>query len=271
MTQKEKAFIAIVLAFYRRHKRRKLPWRHTTNPYHILVSEVMLQQTQVERVVPKYTEFLRAFPTVEVLATSPLSAVLRAWQGLGYNRRAQHLHECAKIVFQKYKGVFPKDYEILKALPGLGPYTAGAVMAFSYNKAVPLIETNIRSVFLHHFFEYDTEVSDTDIMPLIERTLDTKNPRTWYYALMDYGAFIKKMYGNPNERSKHHVRQSTFKGSDREIRGAIIRLLSVRPHSRRLIHTLLKRFSDIRIDAQLEKLHSEHLIQRKGVSFSLSD
>ncbi len=269
MTKKEREFITIVKAFYRQHKRRKLPWRHTKDPYCILVSEVMLQQTQVDRVVPKYTDFLRQFPTVEILAKAPLSTVLSAWQGLGYNRRAKMLHDAAKTITHDCGGQTPTVMGELEALPGVGRYTAGAVMAFAFNTPVPIIETNIRSVYLYHFFEYDFEVSDSELMPLIERTLDRKNPRSWYYALMDYGAYIKKVYGNPNERSKHHTKQSTFKGSDREIRGAIIRLLANQPYTRTDCLLALRQFSDIRIDAQLTKLKKEGLISYTGRIYAL--
>ncbi len=271
MTKKEREFIQTVNEYYRRHKRRGLPWRKTKNPYHILVSEIMLQQTQVERVVPKYEAFLRVFPTIEVLARSPLSTVLMLWQGLGYNRRAKMLHECAKEVVTKYKKKFPKDVESLVALPGIGHYTAGAVMAFAFNTWTPIIETNIRSVYLHHFFDGLYEIDDDELMPLIERTGDRRNPRTWYYALMDYGSFIKKMYGNPNRRSRHHTKQSAFKGSDREIRGAIVRLLGAKPHTRNLILKLLKQFPDIRIDAQLHALEKEGLITKNRTRYSLAE
>lgn len=271
MTKKEKEFISTVKEFYKRHKRRKLPWRHTKNPYDILVSEIMLQQTQVDRVIPKYEHFLRTFPTLEVLAHAPLGAVLRVWQGLGYNRRAKMLHECAKVIVHECGGMIPNTYEELKALPGIGHYTAGAVMAFAWNTAIPIIETNIRSVFLYHFFEYDTEVKDDALFPYIERTLDRKNPRTWYYALMDYGAYIKKVYGNPNVRSRHHTKQSTFKGSDRQIRGALVRLLGESALTRTALLRSLKEFSDIRVDAQLHKLKKEGLISYRGRSYSLSE
>jgi len=270
MTKKEIAFTKVVKEYYRRHKRRALPWRKTKDPYRILVSEIMLQQTQVDRVAPKYELFLRTFPTLEILAKAPLGAVLRMWQGLGYNRRAKMLHECAKIVHEKYDGVFPKEHAALMALPGVGHYTAGAVMAFAFNKAVPLIETNIRSVYLHHFFSDAYEVDDRDILHCVEKTLDTKNPRTWYYALMDYGSFIKKMYGNPNQRSRQHVRQSPFKGSDREIRGVIIRLLSEGMHTRTALLTALRQFSDIRVDAQLHTLIKEKLITKRGRLYTLA-
>jgi A/G-specific adenine glycosylase len=271
MTKKEKEFIATVREYYRRHKRRGLPWRKTKDPYRILVSEIMLQQTQVERVISKYEQFLQTFPTVELLAHAPLSSVLRLWQGLGYNRRAKMLHESAKVITEKYGGRFPRAYTELVGLPGVGRYTAGAVLAFAYNEAITLIETNVRSVYLHHFFDGLYEIGDKELMPLIERTLDTKNPRSWYYALMDYGSFIKKMYGNPNTRSRHHVRQSTFKGSDREIRGAIIRLLSARPHTRNLILKLLPQFPDIRVDVQLHALQQEGMVTKAGSRFTLRE
>ena len=181
------------------------------------------------------------------------------------------LHDCAKIVVREYDGATPKTIEELRVLPGVGSYTAGAVMAFAWNGAVPIIETNIRSVYLHHFFEDNYEVTDAELMPIIERTLERKSPREWYYALMDYGAFIKKMYGNPNSRSKHHMRQSSFKGSDREIRGAIIRTLAGRPHTRNLLCKLLKQFSDIRIDAQVKALTEEGLIEKSGARYALKE
>jgi A/G-specific adenine glycosylase len=269
MNKKEKELVRTVKEYYRRHGRRSLPWRRTRDPYHILVSEVMLQQTQVERVIPKYKLFLRTFPAVHTLAQSSLSSVLRVWQGLGYNRRAKMLHECAKRITKKYNGQFPRTHEELMELPGIGHYTAGALMAFAFNKPIPVIETNIRSVYLHHFFKGKTDITDAEITRLVERTLDTKNPREWYYALMDYGAHIKKEFGNPNSRSKHYARQSAFKGSDREIRGAIIRLLAKKSYTRAQFQKELL-FSDIRIDATLMKLIREALIMFKHGRYHLS-
>ena len=164
-----------------------MPWRTTRDPYSILVSEIMLQQTQVERVKTKYTEFLAAFPTIESLASSLLTDVLRTWQGLGYNRRAIALKRCAEEIVSRYSGQFPRDTAELETLPGIGPYTARAVAAFAFGMAEPLIETNIRTVFIHFFFHGRDRVSDREIMPLVARTLDRHNPREWYYALMDFG------------------------------------------------------------------------------------
>lgn len=262
MTRKEQKFVDTVWEYYERHGRRSLPWRKTKNPYRILVSEIMLQQTQVDRVLPKYAEFLKQFPTIKSLAEAPLGDVLRAWQGLGYNRRARMLHECAKTVCTERKGKFPRTHAELIKLPGVGHYTAGAVLAFVYNIPTPIIETNVRSVVIHHFFNDDTDVRDSEILKIVESTLDRERVREWYYALMDYGVYIKKEFGNPNSRSKHYAKQSTFKGSDRQIRGAIIRELTVREESRLSLHKKLP-FEIDRIDAQLEKLEREGMVQKK--------
>lgn len=270
MTNAERTFIHDVWEYYRRHGRRSLPWRKTKDPYRIMVSEIMLQQTQVDRVVPKYEAFLKRFPTVHALAEASLSDVLRLWQGLGYNRRAKMLHQCAVIIVGEYHGKFPRNHNELMRLPGIGHYTAGAIMAFAYGSGVPIIETNIRSVYLHHFFNDATDVTDVEILEKVTRTLDTENAREWYYALMDYGVYIKKEFGNPNSRSKHYTRQSTFKGSDREIRGAIIKVLSKSSVTYDTLHKVLP-FEDVRIDAQLDKLTKEGLISCNRKTYALSE
>jgi len=269
MNAQEKKFVATVLEFYKRHGRHSLPWRLTKNPYKILVSEIMLQQTQVERVVPKYKEFLKLFPTVETLAVAPLKDVLVAWQGLGYNRRAKMLHMCAQQLCSLHKGKFPKNKEGLIALRGVGPYTASALLAFAFNTRTVLIETNVRAVYLHHFFRDAADVTDAELLVHIERTLPPSDFRSWYFALMDYGAHLKKEFENPNRRSKHHVVQSTFKGSDRQIRGALIRLLSKKNYTRKELLSLLNDFEDIRVDAQLQKLMQEGMIVQKRKVFLL--
>ncbi len=211
--------------WYEQYGRHSLPWRQTTDPYAILVSEMMLQQTQVERVIPKYHAFIAAFPTVTALAEATLPQVLALWQGLGYNRRAKFLQQTAQAVLQKHQGIFPATREQLEQLPGVGPYTAGAIMAFAYNEPVVLIETNVRAVFLYHFFPQQTDVTDALLLPLITSALDRTHSRQWYAALMDYGSHLKTAVVNPSRRSKHHVRQSKFIGSSRQVRGEIIRLL----------------------------------------------
>jgi A/G-specific adenine glycosylase len=222
---KEKRFKSAVLDHYRKSGRHDLPWRTTYNPYEILVSEIMLQQTQVSRVLFKYKEFLEAFPNVSALAKAPVSKVLKLWQGLGYNRRALNLKKAAEIIMKEYGGVFPKAADEIESLPGIGQSTRGAIMAFSYGIATPFIETNIRSVFIHHFFRDKKDIRDKDILKLVEKTLDTENPRDWYYALMDYGVHLKQIRVNPSQKSAHHVKQSPFKGSNREIRSRILRFV----------------------------------------------
>ncbi len=224
-----KTFKKTVWDFYQ-DNRRDLPWRKTKDPYKILVSEMMLQQTQAQRVVPKYLSFLKKFPSTKELHKAPLSHVLKEWQGLGYNRRAMYLKQTAERVEKEFNGKFPKDYEGLISLPGIGPATAGDILAFAWNVPSVLIETNIRSVFIHFFFKNKDKVSDKDILPLIEKTLDMKNPQEWYWALFDYGAYLKST-GNPSRKSVHHIKQSPFLGSNREKRSKVLKLLLVKPHS----------------------------------------
>jgi len=208
---------------------RRLPWRETEDPYAILVSEVMLQQTQVSRVIPKYEAWLSAFPDVASLAAAPLSSVLGLWSGLGYNRRGKWLREAAIAIRDQHGGKVPEDPEALDALPGIGPYTSKAIAAFAYGKPTVFIETNIRRVFIHFFFsdgEEGRKVHDKEIEPLVAASLDRRDVRNWYYALMDYGASLVKYVENPNKRSAHYNQQSPLKGSNREARGAALKSLS---------------------------------------------
>ncbi|HSQ93670.1 MAG TPA: A/G-specific adenine glycosylase, partial [Methanoregula sp.] len=172
-------FRDLVLTHYRCHGR-DLAWRRTTDPYHILVSEIMLQQTQVERVSRKYPEFIAAFPDFPTLAEAPLSDVLGIWQGMGYNRRAIALQKCARRVVEEFGGTLPQDPDILATFPGIGKATAASICAFAFNRPVVFIETNIRTVFIHYFFKDTNPVHDTAILPLVKKTVDRKNPRVWY-------------------------------------------------------------------------------------------
>ena len=187
--------------------RHALPWRKTKDPYKILVSEIMLQQTQVERVVPKYSAFLARFPDAASLAPGSIAEVLTLWSGLGYNRRALFLKRAAEAVVSSLGGKFPKDADALQKLPGVGPYTASAFATSSYNQPYIFIETNIRAVFLHEFFPEAGDISDAELMPLIEKALPKDERfREWYWALMDYGAYLKKAFPTPSQRSKHHAK-----------------------------------------------------------------
>lgn len=185
----------------------------------------MLQQTQVDRVIDKYALFIKTFPTLRSLAKAPLDKLLRTWQGLGYNRRALMLLKCAQQIVKEFKGAIPDRPELLEKLPGLGKATSASICAFAFNKPVIFIETNIRTVFIHEFFPHKKDITDNDLLPLVAQTLDKKNPYTWYSALMDYGAHLKKRYPNPSRKSAHHTRQSKFEGSDRQIRGKVLKVL----------------------------------------------
>lgn len=215
-------FRRVIYGHYREHGR-ILPWRESTDPYAILVSEIMLQQTQVERVREKYREFLAAFPDFPSLAAAPLHAVLGRWQGLGYNRRAVSLKATAETIVNHFGGSLPSSPDELECLPGIGLYTARAIAAFAFNIPTAFIETNIRAVFLHVFFMGRDKVHDREVLPLVEATLDRENVREWYYALMDYGVFLKKAHHNPSRKSAHHARQTPFRGSNRELRSMILR------------------------------------------------
>ncbi len=215
----------------------------------------MLQQTQVARVVPKYKEFLRLFPSVEVLATASLADVLRAWSGLGYNRRAKYLHEAAKQLQDKRVWTL----EDLIACKGIGPNTAPAILVYAYNQAIPFVETNTRTVYIHHFFAERTDVDDKELLNLVAQTLDRKNPREFMWAIMDEGTYLKATDGNANWRSKHYARQSPFDGSRRQIRGTVLKVLAQR--SERPIH-LRQLIPDERLPLVLEELHAEGLISK---------
>lgn len=202
-----------------------LPWRNINNPYGVFVSEIMLQQTQVDRVVPKYILFIELFPNFTALSQARLGDVLNAWSGLGYNRRGKYLHESAKIVVHGYDGVLPDDPKILETLPGIGKATAASICAFGFNKPTIFIETNIRSVMIDEFFSDQTIVDDAQIIDVLAQTLDHKQPNKWYSALMDYGSYLKSKKSNPNRRSRQYAKQSKFEGSDRQLRGKILKML----------------------------------------------
>lgn len=204
---------------------RDLPWRSIDDPYAVLVSEVMLQQTQVSRVEKYWDRFLKLFPTLDALASAETSLVLESWQGLGYNRRALMLKRCAEICSCELGGKLPATYEELLRLPGIGKATAGGVCAFAYRKPAVYLETNVRTVFIHELFADREVVSDKEIEPLVERTCSLDDPRGWYYALLDYGAHLKSTTVNPSRRSRHHVVQSKFEGSRRQKRAELVRFM----------------------------------------------
>ena len=263
------AFRSMVYAYYRDNPR-PMAWRETADPYHILVSEIMLQQTQVERVRMKYSDFLTAFPTLHELAAAPLSDVLRVWQGLGYNRRALYLKRCSEEIVNHHAGQFPRTSDELQSLPGTGPYTARALAAFAHGVAEPLIETNIRTLFIHYFFHGREKVRDSEIMPLVAATLDRHNPREWYYALMDYGAMLKQTHPNPGRRSTHHTRQSRFEGSNRQLRSRLLREVVTKPGITPEILLMNLAEEQDAVERNLEALEREGFLVKRGCGYRVA-
>jgi A/G-specific adenine glycosylase len=303
---------------YYRKNRREMPWRaesltadrypptaavsgkrsaDSVSPYHVVVSEIMLQQTQVGRVMEKFPGFVERFPSFGALAAAPTADVLVAWQGLGYNRRALNLQRLAQAVGRDYGGKLPSDPAELVKLPGVGPGTAGSIAAFAFNKPVVFIETNIRRVFIHHFFDeverrsvgqspgaqvlnirsaplplqddVRDKVNDKELLPLVEAALDRENPREWYYALMDYGAYLAGTVPNPNRRSQHYAKQSKFEGSSRQIRGAVLRALAAGPLDEARLMEQLPDPSDERVKQVMENLRAEGFIEHRNGQYCL--
>ena len=248
---------------------RDMPWRQTTSGYFVLVSELMLQQTQVSRVIPKFEAFIEKFPDFHSLAAAPLSEVLILWNGLGYNRRAKYLHQAAQKVVSEHDGQLPADVASLCALPGVGVNTAGALMAYVHNQPVMFVETNVRTVYIHHFFEGRTEVTDAMILEKLKATLDTKHPREFYWGLMDYGSWLKSQGVRVNARQKNYRTQSPLKGSHREMRGWIVRDLTKGGCS---LNDLRTRYDgDVRFDSAYEQLLQEEMVVERGDQVSLTN
>lgn len=247
---------------------RDMPWRQDTRPYYILVSELMLQQTQVTRVIPKFEAFIGQFPDIPSLARASLADVLKVWTGLGYNRRAKYLHLAAQRVVENYTGDLPDDYEALLKLPGIGPGTAGAIMVYAFNRPVVFIETNVRTVYFHYFFKDEEKVNDTQLLPLIEATIDTADPRHFYWALMDYGTWLKQNVSRTTSKSLHYKKQSAFKGSVREVRGHIIRLLGEHEADEMTLRAASPQ--DERFERALAGLVKDGLVVKTGAIFHLT-
>lgn len=247
---------------------RDMSWRDDTRPYYVLVSELMLQQTQVDRVIPKFNAFITRFPDEQSLSEAALADVLLLWSGLGYNRRAKFLQESAKKIVSDFNGVFPQAKADILSLPGVGPGTAGAIMTYAFNQPVVFIETNVRTVYFHHFFDSGEKVSDAQLLPIVERTIDRDHPREFYWSLMDYGTWLKKNGAGRISQSKHYKKQSPLKGSVREVRGQIIRQLTIGDVD---VADLQRQYGDDgRLVPALDGLIADGLVTRTGEMLHLT-
>lgn len=248
---------------------RDMPWRRDTRGYYVLVSEIMLQQTQVDRVLPKFEAFILRFPDFQTLATASLSDVLTLWSGLGYNRRAKYLHDAAKTIVAEHNSEVPASHEELVKLPGIGKNTAGALLAYVYNQPVLYVETNVRTVYLHHFFADRTDVADNAILEKLAATINTEHPREFYWALMDYGSWLKRAGVRNNAASKHYRKQTPLAGSVREVRGHILRILT----DGQITLEALQEAADThdgRFETAYEQLLKEGLLQQYDQSVCLT-
>ncbi len=253
----------MILTWYRQN-RRDLPWRHTQDPYAILVSEIMLQQTQVERVIPYYVAWLCQFPDFAALAAAPTAQVLKAWSGLGYNSRAIRLQQLAREVLAQHQGKLPEDKDTLRSLPGIGPYTAAAVQAFAFNKPAPVLDTNVRRVLLY-LFHLPEATDKKDLEAICLRTIPEGRSRDWFNALMDYGSVIltAKKTGIPPLS-----RQGRFAGSTRQARGRIVKTLLAHPSLS--LKELQCRIDHPALEQALHKLVQEGIVVRKKGQYSLA-
>ena len=272
MTEHQKKYFTDTVWDYFAHNgRNTLPWRQgadkDTFAYKVLVSEMMLQQTQVNRVVIKFEEWMQRFPTVQAAANTSFSDCLNIWSGLGYNRRAKFLHESCKQIVALHQGNIPQETTALVSMPGIGVNTAAAIQAYAFNMPVAFIETNIRTVYIYHFFKGKNNINDSDISALVAATVDTDNPREWYWALMDYGSYLKRTIGHQNSSSAHYTKQSKFEGSRRQLRGKVLRTLQQKPHT---IYQLEKELGDDRLREILATLEKESFIENTGVVYKIS-
>jgi len=262
-------FKETVLSHYRQAKR-KFPW-HYADPWGVTVSEFMLQQTRTERVIPYWENWMKLWPKPEALADASMETALRAWSGLGYNRRCRYLKESAAIIMSENGGRVPETPQALLALPGVGPYMSAAIACFAYNYPAVFIETNIRSAVIHCFFPDRNDVRDSEIIPILEAALNRKDPRTWHYALMDYGAFLKSTTTNPSRRSAHYTRQSPFNGSFRQARGKVIKALVSMGQCNAEELKLASGLEEQKLYEVLEKLKEEAFVAEDGGSYRIKD
>lgn len=258
----ENSFIKLVLSYHNQYGRHDLVWRKKITAYRIIVSEIMLQQTQVARVLPKFNQWMTLYPTLKELRIATFKDILILWQGLGYQRRAKTLCD----ISQSYTRI-PSSYEKLLEIKGIGKYTAGAVCAFACNKfTYPLLETNIRTALIEQFHQREDDIHDhilyDDLLRLEKNSRVQKvGARIWYYALMDYGAHLKQQKISHNIKSVHHVKQSPYRGSTRELRAKILFAVT---HGNKLP-------LDDRTETQLKILTKEGYIIQRGSKYIIAE
>ncbi len=263
------SFQKIIYSYYKNFKR-DFPFREEITPYKVLISEIMLQQTQTKRVSEKFLEFIEKFPDFSTLSKAPLDKVLKVWKGLGYNRRAVALKKIADIIINDYDGEIPDSIEILKSFPQIGHNTASSIVTFAFNKPTIFIETNIRNVYLYFFFPNKTHVKDKEILQIIEKTVDKKRPQDWYYALMDYGVMLKKTHPELNKKSAHYRKQTPFKGSDRQLRGEVLKILIKTKTLYKLdFEKKFVNFDQKRVNKVLNQLEKEGFIKKEENKITL--
>ncbi len=255
------AFVKQVLTHYKKYGRHDLPWRKNPSAYRVLVSELMLQQTQVSRVIPKFRLWMKQYPTLSALRGASLRDVLLLWEGLGYQRRAKALHEIAKEMLS-----VPRTFELLNELPGVGPYTAAAIVSFAYDEFEhPLLETNIRTALIEYFYKHKNAISDELLYKKLrvlekEKAVQNVGARVWYSALMDYGAHLKAQNISHNAKTKNYKTQSEYKGSLRELRAKILFAIT---HKETLP-------VDERREGVVSALIKEKFIVKKGKGYAVS-
>lgn len=265
ISQKQiKSFHKKIFEFYKEHKR-NLPWRKTTNPYYIMISEIMLQQTQVPRVIEKYDKWIQQFPKVEDLAQAELKLVLQLWSGLGFNSRGKRLQDTAKIISKKYKGIVPNTPEELETLPGIGPYTSKAILIFANNENIATVDTNIRRILIHEF-KLSEDLNNKEIQKIAEQILPKGKSRDWHNALMDYGTTIITAR---KSGIKSKGKQSTFKGSRREVRAGILK--NILNEEKITVQKAKKLFPKTQYNVKeiLEELVSEEIITKNKNTYEI--
>ena len=249
-----------------KENQRDLPWRETTDPYKIFISELMLQQTQVDRVILKYIEFIKKYPTMNSIVKATDAEIIRLWKGLGYNRRALYARKAMEYLLKHFNGIFPTNEKDLRKLPGIGEYTAKAILSFALHQKVTLIDTNIRQV-VEVEFAGGKKLPEHTLFLIVKKIMPKKETWLWHQALMDYNAlFLSK-----NKERKKAVNKIPFKKSNRYVRGRIIDLLRTKSYLKVKLITAMKNYEKSKEDVEkaVNTLIKDGLIVQKGNTYSL--